>query len=131
GLDVSGVIVELGQNTSPWKVGDRVLCHGNMLSPYGGFAEFSLQRVETLLLHPKLDSVVAAASPCAGWTAWQALVDKLRAGERESLLIFGASGGVGTFAVQLAAQFGVRQIFAACSAETHDYVRALGATRAI
>ena len=87
-------------------MGDRVLCHGNMFRPHGGFAEFTIQDSEALVPHPDLEAGVAAATPCAGWTAWRALHDKLRAYEHSSILITGSSGWVGSFATQIAAHFG-------------------------
>jgi NADPH:quinone reductase-like Zn-dependent oxidoreductase len=100
GLDVSGHIAEVGRKVEKWKVGDRVLCHGNMFRPCEGFAEFTVQDAETLIPHPDLRAEIAAATPCAGWTAWRALNDKLRAHEHNSILITGGSGGVGGFATQ-------------------------------
>ncbi len=126
GLDVSGHVVDVGPHTVTWKPGDRVLCHGDMFRPHGGCAEYSIQAGDTLIPHPDLDAETAAASPCAGWTAWRALHDKLRAAEHRSLLIAGGSGGVGGFAIQIAAYLGVDQILATCSAANHDYVRSLG-----
>ena len=131
GLDVSGHIVEVGANVTRWKAGDRVLCHGNMFRPHGGFAEYSVQHAAALILHPELDAPVAAATPCAGWTAWRALNDKLQAQGADSILITGGSGGVGGFAVQIAAHFEIETIIATCSKANHDYVRSLGATHLI
>lgn len=65
GLDVSGYIMELGKNVEGWKVGDRVLYHGDMFRPHGGFAEFAVQDWETLIPHPALSATDAAATPCA------------------------------------------------------------------
>jgi NADPH:quinone reductase-like Zn-dependent oxidoreductase len=99
-----------------------------MLQPHGGFAEFSVQKANALVAHPKVDSVIAAATPCAGWTAWRALFDKLRAPEATSILITGASGGVGGFAVQLAKYLNYQRIIGTCSTKNFNYVRDLGAT---
>jgi NADPH:quinone reductase-like Zn-dependent oxidoreductase len=131
GLDVSGHIVKLGRNVKNWKVGDRILCHGNMFRPHGGLAEYSVQDAEAIIPHPDLEADVAAATPCAGWTAWRALKDKLRVNEHRSILITGGSGGVGGFAVQIASYFNLAKIITTCSAANHNYVRDLGATHAI
>lgn len=131
GLDVSGYIEEVGSAVIHWQKGDRVVAHGNMLRPYGAFAEFSVQDADTLVLHPEIDAAVAAASPCAGWTAYRALVDKLRVMEHTQLLINGGSGGVGSFAVQLAAHFGVETLIATCSGKNTEFVRSLGATHVL
>lgn len=131
GLDVSGTIVEMGSDVSGFKVGDRILCHGNMFRPHGGFAEFTIQDSRAIITHPDMDAATAASSPCAGWTAWRALHDKLRIEERESILITGASGGVGGFAVQIAKAAGVKTIIGTCSARNHEYVKELGATHVL
>ncbi len=131
GLDVSGLIVQAGRKVDRWRVGDRILCHGNMFRPHGGFAEYTIQDSEALIPHPAVAAEVAAATPCAGWTAWRALHDKLRIQERASILITGGSGGVGGFAIQIARQFGVKTIIATCSSRNRDYVRELGATHTL
>ena len=131
GLDVSGTIDALGPGVEHWRVGDAVLYHGDMLSPHGGLAELAIHPAATLLAHPRLPPVVAAALPCAGWTAWRALVDKLRIAPGDSLLVVGASGGVGGFAVQLARLLGARPIIAVCSRANHAFALSHGATHAI
>lgn len=131
GLDVSGEIVAVGSAVTGWQAGDRVLYHGDMFRPHGGFAEFALQDARALLRLPDVAPALAAATPCAGWTAWRALVDKLRVAGEDSLFVAGGAGGVGGFALQIARHLGVRRIIATASAANHDYVRSLGATDAI
>ncbi len=131
GLDVSGRIVEVGSNVGKWNPGDRVLCHGDMFRPHGGFAEYTVQDSDILTKHPDVSAELAAATPCAGWTAWRALVDKLHIHEHDSVLVAGGSGGVGGFAVQLAAYFGLETIIATCSRANQQYVKGLGATHVI
>lgn len=131
GLDVAGRIEALGSNVSGWKTGDRVLYHGNRTRPEGGFAEYAVQDASAVIAHPQVSSAIAASTPCAGWTAWRALVDKLRASANDSLLVIGGSGGVGGFAIQIARHLGLRTIIATCSSANLDYVRSLGATHAI
>ncbi|MFN3612499.1 zinc-binding dehydrogenase [Tepidimonas sp.] len=131
GLDVSGEIVKVGARVANWKVGDRVLYHGNMLRPHGGLAEYAIHKAETLIPHPPVSSALAAATPCAAWTAWRALHHKLRLEPGHSILITGGSGGVGGFAIQLARDLGAEPIITTCSAKNHAYVLSLGATHAI
>lgn len=132
GLDVAGEVVAVGADVAGWRVGDRVLAHGDMFRPHGGLAEYSIQDARTLVALPAaVDATVAAATPCAGWTAWRALHDRLGAGPEHSLLIAGGSGGVGGFAVQIARDAGVPMIIATASARNADYVRSLGATHVI
>jgi NADPH:quinone reductase len=131
GLDVSGMIAAVGEDVQTWSIGDRVLYHGNMLRPHGGFAEYAIQDSRALIRHPDAPAVVAAATPCAGWTAWRALNDILHAGNGDSLLVAGGSGGVGGFAIQIARHLEVQPIIATCSAANRDYVMSLGATDVI
>ncbi len=128
GLDVSGEIVALGDDVEGWRVGDRVLYHGNMFRPNGGFAEYAIQEASTLVAHPKLSPKEAAATPCAGWTAWRSLVNKLRIQEYDSIFIAGGSGGVGSYAIQIARYFGVKTIITTSSVKNHDFLLSLGAT---
>jgi len=99
GLDVSGVIDAVGEDVQGWTVGDAVLYHGSLYRPYGGFAEYAIHDCRTLVAHPRTSPVDAAATPCAGWTAFRALHDKLKITSADSILITGGSGGTGSFAV--------------------------------
>lgn len=131
GLDVSGEIVAVGEAVTEWQVGDRVLYHGNMRRVHGGFAEYAIQDAHTLTAHPNTSAEVAAATPCAAWTAYRALVDKLNIETRSSIFIAGGAGGVGSFAIQMAKHFGIETIVTTASAAKHEYVKSLGATHAI
>jgi len=131
GLDVSGRIVALGDAVRGWKVGDRVFYHGDMFRPHGGFAEYAVQDAAVLIAQSHLSATRAAATPCAGWTAWRALNDKLRVTPADSILIIGGAGGVGGFAIQTAKLLGLKTIIATCSAKNSSYVRQLGATHVI
>lgn len=131
GLDVSGEIIAFGSKVENWQVGDKVLYHGNMRRAHGGFAEFAIQDSRTLVEHPTISAESAASIPCAAWTAYRALVDKLNASNKESVLITGGSGGVGSFAIQIAKALGVKTIITTCSQANHEVVRQLGATHVI
>lgn len=131
GLDVSGEIVAVGSKVDNWQVSDKVLYHGNMRRAHGGFAEFAIQDSRTLVEHPAISAESAASIPCAAWTAYRALVDKLNASNKESVLITGGSGGVGSYAIQIAKALGVKTIITTCSQANHEVVRQLGATHVI
>jgi len=131
GLDVSGEIVALGDSVTGWQVGDKVLYHGNMRRAHGGFAEFAIQDSRSLVTHPQTSAEVAAASPCAAWTAYRALFDKLSADKRSSVFIAGGAGGVGSFAIQLAKLAGINTIITTASEANHDFLKTLGATHTI
>jgi NADPH:quinone reductase-like Zn-dependent oxidoreductase len=126
GRDVAGV-VEIAAGV--FAVGDEVYAHLNWAD--GGYAEFALCAPEGVAAKPSsLGMVEAAAVPLAATTAWQGLFDHggLKAGER--VLIHGASGGVGAFAVQFARIAGA-EVVATASAAEMERVRALGASRVI
>ena len=127
GLDVSGTVVEVGRDVKGIKVGDRVLYHGNMFRKNGGFAEYAVQNYKAVIAHPNVPSELAAALPCAGWTAYRALVDKLRIEKGDSLFIAGGSGGVGSFAIQIAKYLGASPIIVTCSLQNSAFVKSLGA----
>ena len=91
GLDVSGVIDAVGDDVSGWAVGDAVLYHGDMTRSSGGFAEYAIHDCRTLLSHPTVSPTDAAATPCAGWTSYRALHDKLKITSADTLLITGSS----------------------------------------
>jgi NADPH:quinone reductase-like Zn-dependent oxidoreductase len=107
GSDIAGRVEEVGRNVEAFRPGDEVF--GNTFdSGWGGFAEYA--RVgEVLALKPtNLSCEEAAAVPLAAITALQGLRDKGRIQPGQKVLINGASGGVGTFAVQIAKSFGPR-----------------------
>ncbi|MDG3084975.1 zinc-binding dehydrogenase [Vibrio hannami] len=131
GLDVTGEIVAVGGKVSQWKVGDKVLYHGNMRRAHGGFAEYAIQDARTLTAQPNVSAVIAAATPCAAWTAYRALFGKLSIEKRDSIFIAGGAGGVGSFAIQMAKIAGVKTIITTSSAAKHEYVTGLGATHVI
>jgi NADPH:quinone reductase-like Zn-dependent oxidoreductase len=114
GYDVSGEIVECGSNVKKFLIGDHV--YTRLTRRFGGaFAEYVAASEETLAIKPaNLTWEEAAAVPLAGITALQALRDKCRLREGESILVIGAAGGVGHFALQIAKNMGA-SVTAVCS----------------
>ncbi len=130
GLDVAGTIDALGDGVVDFEIGDRVFYHGNLSRP-GGFAEFVVTVAHVLARIPdNVPYAAAAAVPCAGLTAYQALHRRLHIQPRQTVLVQAGAGGVGGFAVQLAARAGARVITTA-SVANHPYVRRLGAEAVI
>ncbi len=126
GLDVAGTIDALGPEVTGWQEGDRVVYHGD-LSRRGGYAEYAITPAHVMTYVPSSVSFIeAAALPCAGYTAYQALFRKLHLREKQTILIHGGAGGVGGFAVQLAAQARAT-ILTTCSDYNLEYVKELGA----
>jgi NADPH:quinone reductase-like Zn-dependent oxidoreductase len=126
GVDVAGTVEAVGAGVTRFRPGDAVfgLCRG-------AFAEFGCARESALAAKPAgLSFAEAAAVPLAGLTALQGLRDagRIRAGQK--VLVTGAAGGIGTFAVQLAKAFG-GEVTAACATSGLDLARSLGADRAI
>lgn len=130
GLDVAGVVESVGPGANEFKVGDEVF--GCLEFPaLGAFAQYVCAREGLLALKPaSMTFEEAAAVPLAAGTALRALVDhgKVKAGMK--VLINGAAGGVGTFAVQIAKALGA-EVTAVCSARNLEQARTLGATHVI
>lgn len=130
GADIAGVVEAVGRNVTQFQLGDEVF--GDMSgSGLGGFAEYIA--VPEKVLVPKPDTVsfeAAAAVPVAGVTALQGLRGAGKLESKQRVLINGASGGVGTFAVQLAKVFGA-EVTAVCSTRNLELVRSLGADHTI
>lgn len=130
GLDAAGRIRALGEGVEGWAEGERVVFHGD-LTKEGGFAEFVVSPVDVLARIPdSVPSQIAAALPCAGMTAYQAVVRRLHAGPGDDILITAGAGGVGGFAIQLAKLAGAR-VLATASGAKAGIVRALGADEVI
>ncbi|HKP61857.1 MAG TPA: NAD(P)-dependent alcohol dehydrogenase [Polyangiales bacterium] len=126
GLDLAGTVVDVGEGVTRFRAGDAVFGIGR-----GAFAEYACAREDKLVRKPeRLSFEEAAVLAVSGITALQALRDagQLRAGER--VLVIGASGGVGTYAVQLAKAYGAT-VTAVCSAAKVERVRSLGADHVI
>jgi NADPH:quinone reductase-like Zn-dependent oxidoreductase len=127
GMDVAGQVEAVGKNVTQFRPGDEVFG-----SRAGSLAEY-VRATATSLLVPKpagLTFEQAAAIPMAGTTALQGLRDKGQIKPGQRVLINGASGGVGTFAVQIAKAFGAH-VTGVCSAKNLDMVRSLGADEVI
>ncbi|MPY53666.1 NAD(P)-dependent alcohol dehydrogenase [Streptomyces acidicola] len=128
GIDFAGEVVDPGASDSGLATGDRVW--GLLPRSFGSAAEFVAVAPRQLALAPSgLDLVQAAALPAVGTTAITALRDKARLTAGERLLVRGASGGVGSVAVQLAKAYGAH-VTALAGAKHLDFVRDLGADEA-
>ncbi|OBG22723.1 NADP-dependent oxidoreductase [Mycobacterium sp. 852002-51057_SCH5723018] len=130
GIDVAGTIAELGEGVTGWNVGDAVVALLPMDAD-GAAAEYVLAPAEVLTAAPRSVALAdAAALPTAGLTAWQALfeVAGLKAGH--TILINGAGGAVGGYAVQLAKEAGAT-VTATASARSVDRLRGYGADRIV
>ncbi len=127
GVDLSGVVEAVGKNVTQFKPGDEVFG-----GKTGAFAEYVCARADrAIVLKPSNISFEEAASvPIAGVTALQALRDKGKIQRGQKVLINGASGGVGTFAVQIAKSFGA-EVTGVCSTKNLELVRSLGADHVI
>ena len=126
GSDFAGVVAELGEEPSQFKVGDEV--YG--VVP-GAAAEYGAAREDRIALKPSNSTFEeAAAVPIAAFTALQAVRDKAKVKAGQKVLVNGASGGVGTFAVQIAKSYGA-EVTAVTSTRNQDLVRKIGADRSI
>lgn len=130
GADVAGRVEAVGSDVTQFQVGDAVF-GGIPINELGGFAEYACVREETLVLKPaRLTFEQAAAVPIAAFTALQGLRNAGRIQPGQKVLINGASGGVGTFAVQIAKSFET-EVTGVCSARNVDMVRSIGADHVI
>jgi NADPH:quinone reductase-like Zn-dependent oxidoreductase len=126
GSDIAGRIEAVGKNVKQFQPGDEVF--GEITEcGLGGFAEYVCVPEYALALKPtNISFEEAAAVPIAAVTALQGLRDKGRIQPGQKVLIIGASGGVGTFAVQIAKYFGA-EVTGVCSTRNLDMVRSIGA----
>src|SRR3984957_19249233 len=127
GWDVAGIVEEAGIGTTGFKPGDEVIGFvRGAIQRYGSYAEQIAAEPRQLARKPaNLDWGQAAGLPLAGLTAHQAVVDALDVRAGETVLVHGASGGVGHLAVQLAAARGA-SVVGTASESNHDYLRSLG-----
>jgi NADPH:quinone reductase-like Zn-dependent oxidoreductase len=129
GIECSGEIVETGAHITKFKAGDAVISTGSLR--LGAYAEYTAVLESRAFLKPESISFEeAAAIPIAGMTAAVALRDKGRIEAGKKVLINGASGGVGTFAVQIAKLYNA-DVTGVCSAGNAGLVKDLGADRVI
>ncbi|MEV5085914.1 NADP-dependent oxidoreductase [Streptomyces sp. NPDC056159] len=127
GWDVAGVVEAVGLDAPEFSVGDEVFGYVRKDEvQHGTYAELVAAPLRTLAHKPaSLSWQQAAGVPLTGLTAWQSLA-RVRVTERDTVLVHAASGGVGTFAVQIAVAQGARVIGTA-SERNHDFLRSLGA----
>ena len=128
GYDMAGVVVKTGAKVTKLKVGDPVYAY---LLWGGGWAEYCISNETESAIKPKsLNFVDASAVPLAALTAWQALIDVGKIQSGQTVLIHGGSGGVGSFAIQIAKARGAR-VIATASTANQDLLKQLGADVAI
>lgn len=126
GMDIAGHVEAVGENVTRFRPGDEVF--GTCV---GAFAEYALTREDKLAPKPaNLTFEQAAAVPTSGFAALQGLRDSGQVKPGQKVLIIGAGGGVGTFAVQLAKAFGAH-VTGVCSTTKADLVRSIGADEVI
>lgn len=126
GFDVAGRVEAVGSRVTQFRTGEEVFG----ASRFGAFAEFACVDEEILVAKPAgVSFEAAAATPTAGYTALQGL-RKGRIKDGHKVLIDGASGGVGTFAIQIARAFGA-DVTAVCSTRNVEIARALGASHVV
>jgi NADPH:quinone reductase-like Zn-dependent oxidoreductase len=129
-FDVAGVITEAGEGVSGWSAGDAVVAFLPMTEP-GAAAEYAAAPAEVLAAAPRtVELADAAALPSAGLTAWQALFEQAGLKAGQNVLVNGAGGAVGGYAVQLARQAGAI-VTATASARSAGRIRSYGAERIV
>ena len=130
GMDVAGVVVQVGNKVTKFKRGDAIYAYLSF-DEQGGYAEFAVAKQDHAALKPKsVDFEHAAAVPLAATTAWQALIEKAGLSAGQTVLIHGGSGGVGTFAVQIAKARGAK-VIATASTANQDLLKKLGVDQPI
>ncbi len=130
GLDVAGVVDAVGAGDDQWSIGDRVFYHGDLSKP-GGYAEYAITTAHTTARIPdEVSFKEAAAIPCAGLTAYEAVVRRLNVQPDHIVWMQGGAGGVGGFGIQICANIGAT-VITTTSARNTELVKSLGATHAI
>jgi NADPH2:quinone reductase len=130
GLDVAGIIDEIGEGVVDWSIGDRVLYHGDLTQP-GGFAEYAITTAHTIAKIPDSISFTdAAALPCAGLTAYQGIVRRLNICNDQIVWVQGGAGGVGGYGIQICKSKNAK-VITTCSSQNKEYVTSLGADHVI
>ena len=128
GYDAAGIVEKTGDGVTDFKPGDEVYYTPKLTdNPVGTYAEYNSVEASIIAKKPKnLSFEESAAIPLAGGTAWEAIVRRLKIRIGETILIHGAAGGVGTFAVQFAKAAGAK-IIATASPHHHQILHELGA----
>ena len=130
GSDIAGVVEKTGTSAKKFKPGDAVYCYLSVARG-GGYAEYAIATESETALKPKnMNFEEASAVPLAGTTAWQALIDDAKIQQGQTLLIHGGSGGVGSFAIQIAKVRGAKVIATASTAHQAT-LKQLGVDQAI
>jgi len=130
GGDIAGVVEKVGSKITKFKVGDPVFAYVS-LDNSGGYAQYALVTEREAAPKPRsLTYVEAAAVPIVALTAWQALIDTAKLKSGQTVLIHGGSGGVGSFAIQIAKARGAK-VMATASTANQDFLKQLGAEVAI
>ena len=130
GYDIAGIVQKTGARITKFIAGDAVYAY-LPIARGGGYAEFAIAKEGEMSLKPKnIDFEKAAAVPLAGTTAWQALIDTAKLEPGQTVLIHGGSGGVGSFAVQIAKARGAR-VIATASTANQDLLKQLGVDQPI
>ena len=128
GMEVSGVITGMGESPGAWKIGDKVCA----LLSGGGYAEYAVADAGSVLPVPDaIDLAEAGGLPEAAFTAWTNIMDTGRVLPGESLLIHGATSGIGSLAIQIFSDRGHKVFATAGSAEKCTAASRFGASRAI
>ena len=124
GWDAAGVVKEVGSDVEKFKVGDEVFARPSLEN--GSYTEYLAVDENLVALKPKNISFnEAAVTPLAGLTAWQCLVDFGKIKKGDKVLIHAGSGGVGSFAIQIAKSFGA-YVLSTASASNEDFLREMG-----
>jgi len=130
GYDISDVVEKTGANAKKFKAGDKVYSYLSVMRG-GGYAEFAIAKESETALKPKnINFEEAAAVPLAATTAWQSLVDEAKLNAGQTVLVHGGSGGVGSFAIQIAKARGAKVIATASTAH-QDLLKQLQVDQAI
>src|SRR5438876_3442415 len=129
-MDAAGVVEQVGNKVTKFRRGDAVYAYLSF-EEQGGYAELAVANQDHAALKPRsIDFEKAAAVPLAATTAWQALVEKAGLSAGQTVLIHGGSGGVGTFAVQIAKARGAK-VIATASTANQDLLKQLGVDQPI
>lgn len=130
GHDCAGEIIQLGERVSKFKIGDRVFSRPRN-GRIGTFAELiAIDQTEVALMPLNVTYEHAASIPLVGLTSWQALIDIAQLRRGQKILVQAGSGGIGTFAIQLAKHLGA-EVWTTTSSKNFDFVKSLGADHVI